>query len=309
MSGRRSIDALRRLSPVSDTEAAALFGAGREELLVSVTELPFSRKPRLERESRRRHPLVLAVAVVAAAATAAGAWAIFGSSAGETTSIECVIAGTDTVIPATSGDPAADCALQWQRDLGTTPPALVAYDNGGGGVTVLPRGEKPPAGFERLPGGSQDVALIQLQDSLDDYVNGLNSSCLDGKAATALAQSRLTRFGFSGWTVRLRNQGPCTNADLVDPASRTVTLISGSALTGPEKTFQKLADKLRPLTKSCESLPAAVASVRDAARSLGLSEAARTYELDAVRDNSLRCASIYETVGGTISVTVRGPRE
>jgi hypothetical protein len=51
-----------------------------------------------------------------------------------------------------------------------------------------------------------------------------------------------------------------------------------------------------------------VASVRAAADSLGLSQSARTYDLNTARDNSLRCASIYETVGGTIFLTVRGPR-
>ena len=99
-----------------------------------------------------------------------------------------------------------------------------------------------------------------------------------------------------------------SDGDVVDPASQTVTLIaSASSRTGPETTFQKLADKLRPLTKSCQSLSAAVASVRSAATSLGLSESARTYELDAVTDNSFPCASIYETVGGTIFLTLRGP--
>ena len=77
---------------------------------------------------RLRRPLVLALAVVAAAATAAAAWAILGSSAQETTSIECVIAGTDTIIPSSSGDPAADCAAQWQRDEGTPAPRLIAYE-------------------------------------------------------------------------------------------------------------------------------------------------------------------------------------
>jgi hypothetical protein len=307
MSGRSVIDSLQRLSLVSDAEAAAVFGdAGREELLAEVTRLPFGRA-RVRHAARRRRPLVLALAVVVAAGTAAGAWAIFGSSARETTSVECVIAGTDTIIPASSGDPAADCALQWQRDLGTTPPPLAAYDNGDGGVSVLPRSEKPPAGFEPLPSGSQDVALIQLQESLDDYIGGLNSSCLDGPAATALAKAKLAEFGFRGWTVSVRNQGSCTNSDIVDPASKTVTLISGDVTTGRETTFQKLAVKLRPVARNCESLPSAVASVRAAAGDLGLSESARTYELDAVTDGSLRCASIYETVGGTIFVNVRGP--
>lgn len=282
---------------------------------------------------RLRRPLVLALAVVAAAATAAAAWAILGSSAQETTSIECVIAGTDTIIPSSSGDPAADCAAHWQRDEGTAAPPLIAYDNGVGGVTVLPRSEKPPVRWKPLL--SQDVALIQLQDSLDDYIDGLNSGCYDGTAATSLAEAKLAQFGFTGWTITVRSPGsPSTNlpapkpgpgqkaapvqstsgtstcvaSDIVDPTTQSVTLIPVAVATGSETTFEaKLADKLRPLTRSCQPLPAAVASVRAAASSLGLSESARTYQLNAVTDDSLRCASIYETVGGTIFVTVRGP--
>ena len=156
-----------------------------------------------------------------------------------------------------------------------------------------------PTGW--TPIQSQDVALIELQHSLDDYINGLNSGCLDSTAATALAQARLSRFGFAGWTVSVRNgAGSCVAADVVDPATKTVTLIPVGAPAGSDTPFQKLADKLRPFTRSCVSLPAAVASVRAAAEGLA-------YQLDAVKDDSLRCASIYETVGGTIFLTVRGP--
>ena len=177
--------------------------------------------------------------------------------------------------------------------------------------------------------------MIQLQDSLDDYINGLNSSCLGSAAATSFAESRLARFGFIGWTIAVRSPasastnlptpkvvpgGPqaaptqstadtrtCVASDIVDPATQSVTLIPVEVATGSEATFEKLADKLQPLTQSCESLRAAVASVRTAATDLGLSQSARTYDLNAVTDNSLRCASIYETVGGTIFLTVRGP--
>ena len=295
MSGLSSIDSLQRLARVSDVEAAAVFGvAGREDLLDGVMRGSVRR-----RATRVRRPLVVALAAVVVVALATAAtWAILGSSAHETTSIECVIDGTDTIIPAVSGDPAYDCALTWQNDLGSTPPPLAAYDNGSGGVTVIPRSEKPEASWKPLPAG-QDVALIQLQDSLDDYVAGLNSSCLSAKAATALTKAKLARFGFTGWTVTVRNEGSCTNADVVDPGGKSVTLISGSVPSGPT-SFQKLADRLRPLTGTCESLPAATASVRAAAQGV-------QYELHAVEDNSLRCASIYETVGGTIFVTVRGP--
>lgn len=337
MSGRSSIDSLRRLSRVSDAEAAEVFGAGREELLAGVTGLPLDRPGRMRGATRRRRPLVLvlALALIVVLGTAAAAWAVLhGSPAHETTSVQCLIGGSDAVIPSTTGDPARDCAVDYRREFGTAPPLLAAYDNGLGGVTVIPRSAKPQAGWKRLVTG-QDVDLIQLQDSLDDYINGLNSSCLGSAAATNLAEARLTQYGFTGWTVALRSAGSpatsvptpkakpgaphaapaesttgtktCVAGDVVDPSTQSVTLIPTSVATAPT-TFETLAGKLRPLTKSCVSLPAAVASIRTAAAGLGLSESARTYELNAVNDNSLRCASIYETVGGTIFLTVRGPR-
>jgi hypothetical protein len=313
MSGHSPIDSLRRLSPISDAEAAVVFGSGREQLLDGLTRQPFGRaRPR--RVTHRRRSLVLALAVVAAAATAAAAWAVLhGSPAHETTSVECVIRGVDSVIPSTSGDPASDCTVEWKRELGTAAPPLRAYDNGLGGVTVIPRGQKPQAGWKRLVSG-QDVDLIQLQNSLDDYINGLNSKCLDTAAATSFAEARLAQFGFAGWTIAMRSaatSGPrmCVQGDIVDPATQSVTLIPAAVPAGlPETTFEKLAVRLQPLTQKCESLPAAVASVRATASGLGLSESARGYDLNPVADNSMRCASIYETVGGTIFLTVRGPR-
>jgi hypothetical protein len=313
MSGPSSIDSLRRLAIVSDADAAALFGAsGREELLDFVMRAPVGR--RRPAPPRTRSPLVVALAVFAAVVLAGGAWALFGSSAHETTNIECSLDGTDTVIPAVSGDPAYDCAVTLKDDLGTDPPPLAAYDNGHGGVTVIPRSGKPQSGWKPLPQG-QDVALIQLQDSLDDYVGGLNSSCLNNASAIRLTQSKLARFGFAGWTVSVRspdstsNAKTCVTSDIVDPATQSVTLIPTAVATGPDGTFEKLADKLRPLTQTCQSLQAAAAAVRSAASDLGLSESARTYELNTVTDGSLRCASIYETVGGTIFLTVRGPAQ
>jgi len=308
MSGHSSLDSLRRLAAVSDVDAAAVFGAaGREDLLDGVMRAPVGRRRPAKPAIRR--PLVVALAVIAAAALAGGAWALFGSSAHETTSIECSVDGTDTIIPAVSGDPAYDCARILKDDTGTDPPPLAAYDNGTGGVTVLPRSTTPPSGFKRLQAG-QDVALIQLQDSLDDYIGGLTSSCLTTKAATALTEAKLRQFGFAGWTVALRDASGsrlCTSSEIIEPGTQTVTLIPVETPAAPETTYQKLADRLRPLAQKCESLPNAVSSVRAAASDLGLSEAARTYRLNRVTDNSPRCASIYETVGGTIFVTVRGP--
>jgi hypothetical protein len=335
MSGPSSIDSL---APVSDAQAAEAFGAtGREELLADVTNLPFERESEPRPALRRRRPLAIALALVIAAATAAGAWAVLhGSPAHETTSVQCLIGSSDAVIPSTSGNPAHDCAVDYKREFGTAAPRLAAYDNGLGGVTVIPRDQKPQAGWKRLVSG-QDVDLIQLQDSLDDYVNGLNSSCLNSAAATTLTESKLAQFGFTGWTVAVRaaegsvttlptptvttgtgakpapgeatsGTQTCVGGALVDPTTDSVTLFSSPVSTGPKTVFEKLAAKLQPLTKSCESLRAAISSVRATASSLGLSESARGYDLNTVTDNSMRCASIYETVGGTIFLTVRGPR-
>jgi hypothetical protein len=325
MSAHSSIDSLRRLSPVSDVDAAAVFGAaGREELLAGVTRLPFGRGMRAEQTPRRRRPVLALAALALVGIATAATWAALSSGpARETTSVECVIKGVDTIIPSSSGNPVTDCAAQWQRDEGTAAPPLRAYDNSFGGVTVLPRSETPPSGWKPLQ--SQDVALIELQDSLDDAIAGLNSSCLDGTAATSLTQRKLAEFGFIGWTATLRsastslspnatNAAPtvrsssaCYDAEYIDPSSSTVQLIPIGAPTTTDSTVKNLADELRPLTQSCKSLPSAVAAVRAAASELGLSESARTYQLDAATDNSLRCASIYETVGGTIFLTVRGP--
>jgi hypothetical protein len=306
MTAHSSIGSLRRLSPACDAEAAAVYSVtGREELLAGVTRLPFGRGAQPRRATRRRRPLVLALAVVAAAATAAAAWAVLGSPpAQETTSVQCLIAGSDAIVPSTSGDPAHDCATEWKRDFGTAPPPLAAYDNGLGGVTVIPRGKKPPPSWKPLQ--SQDVALIELQDSLDDHIGGLNASCLDGKAATSLADAKLAEFGFRGWSVSVRSgAGTCVASDIVDAADQSVTLIPVSVQAGPEPTYQKLADRLRPITQKCESLSAAEASVQAAASSVGLS--ASDYQLGATADSTLRCASIFETVGGTIFLTIRGP--
>jgi hypothetical protein len=311
MSGHSPIESLRRLAPVSDGDAAAAFGvAGREELLAGVTQLPFGRRlGAAYAPAPRRRRLVLALAVLAllGVATAATWAALRPGPARETTSVECVIKGVDTIIPSSSGDPVADCQTEWRRDEGVAAPPLRAYDNTFGGVTVLPSSETPPAGWKPLQ--SQDVALIELQDSLDDAIAGLNASCLDATAATALTERKLSEFGFARWTVTVRSadagSGSCYDGEYIDPASSTVALIPIGDPQTADPTVKKLAE--RPITQTCESLPAAEPAARAAADGLGLSESARTYELDATTDDSLHCTSIYLTVGGTIFLTLRGP--
>jgi hypothetical protein len=283
---------------------------------------------------RLRVPLLVAAAVLILGGSAA--WALIASSARDTVSVECEIQGSDTIIPSATGDPIADCAAQWQRDIGSPAPPLVAYDNGDGGISVLPAEQTPPSGFTRLPNGeTQSVAMVEMQQWLDDYVHGLNSGCYENPTAIQMTQQALVGFGMADWTVQPAPQsdfvaalpgvpqsdsaitspaapivaGPqqCVGTGILDAASKTVALRALSGPASPDWTPEKLAAKLRSISENCLSLDAAAQQVRLAASQLGLSEDAHQYELTEARDDSARCTTIYENVGGTIFLILRGP--
>lgn len=339
MTRKHRLDArVARLAAISDEQAAPLAGlTGHEALLEEITRMPTTDPARAGRR-RRRVPLVVgAAAIVVVGGTAAG-WALVTSSAHDTVSIECVITGTDTIIPAESGNAVRDCAAQWQRDTNEAAPPLAAYDNGLGGITVQPARETPSPGFTRVrPATSQNVTVIDLQESLDDYVHGLNSACYDNAAATAIARTEFTTLGLTGWTVVPATPDPtasiptspqpvaspspgvsaapgvepgseqCVNVSIVDPAAQTVTLQYSGVTGSANAPFLQLAAKLRSIASRCQPLGPAAGQVRAAASELGLSVAAHDYELTTVPQPTAACTVIHETVGGTIFLTLRGP--
>jgi hypothetical protein len=261
----------------------------------------------------RRHGrllVILTAALVVLSATAV-AWALLTSSARDTVSVQCEIQGSSAVIPSATGDPVADCSAQWQRDTGSPAPPLVAYDNGDGGVTVMPAGETPPSGFTLLPTGeTQNVSMVEMQQWLDDYVTGLNSGCYDDATATRMTQQALTRFGIGGWTVQpppSSDTGQCLGTGILDPTSKTVTLRALGGPVPPDSTVEKLAAKLRAIAQECAPLDTTATQVRSAANELGLSENAHQFELTQIRDNTATCTTISENVGGTIFLLLRGP--
>jgi hypothetical protein len=301
------IELLSRFAPISDESAAEVFGAsGRQNLLDAIAGLA----PARERPARRglRRPLVLAVALLVIAGATGAAWAMTRGSARETTSVDCLIGGVTTVIDASSGDPASDCAAIWPAPV----PKLQAYaDANGSGVVVIPASEKPQAGW--TPIESQDVALIVLQENLGDEINGLDSGCFSSSQATTFAQQQLNRLGLLGWTIDVRPaaQGGCYGG-FADPTSKTVTLMgSFGSQAGPANwPPHRLADSLRPLTNECLTLVAMQSAVVQRAAALGMSQTVendRNYRLTATEDDTMRCASVYETEGGTTFVVVRGP--
>jgi hypothetical protein len=309
---------------VSDEDAARAFGAaGKESLLDGITALSPGRERSTVRRFRR--PLVLAFALLVVAGATGAAWAMTRGSARETTAVDCKIGGGTTVIDATSGDPASDCAAIWPAPV----PKLQAYSDGLGGVAVIPASEKAPADW--TPIASQDVALIELQENLLDNINGLDSGCFSASAATTFAQQQLNRLGLIGWSVNVRPPAQQSNAQppagtkeapgasggqacyggFADPTSKAVTLLGGGDQSGATNwPPHQLADGLRPLTQQCLSLSAMRNEVVERATALGMSQTVdgdHSYELKTTEDNTMRCSTVYETVGGTIDVVVRGP--
>ena len=311
------IDLIRRMSEEPpDPDAAS-----RQRMAEQLMERIDTATPRVRwRPSRSALAVFLVAASIGIAGTAIGV-GLFDSSARDTVSVQCLIEGSDTIIPATTGDPVQDCVAQWRRDTGSNPPSLVAYDNGHGGITVMPVDRTPLPGSTPLPSGAtQNVSMIAAQQSLDDYVGGLNSGCFDNATAVGMTEQILARFDMADWTVLPAPASDfpptgssagaperCVDAAILEPETRTVTL---RALGGPatqDLPFMKLAAKLRSISQECMPLEAAAQKVRSAAGELGLSEAAHEFELTEVPDPQAGCTTINENVGGTIFLILRGP--
>lgn len=335
MTDRHRVDAhVAHLARISDEQISLLAGnSGREALLEEIMHMSTD-QPRPHARRRLRTMIVAAVSVLVVGGTAAASWAIVNRSTRDTGSVQCEVRGSDTIITSTSGNAVTDCAAQWQRETGTAAPKLVAYDNGHGGILVQPADQAAPRGGRKLPGGgSQNVVLIDLQESLDDLVHGLNAGCYNNGTATTKAQADLAALNLTGWTVieapasdfsrpasgvpvpagspvPARSQqtpsAQCVDTAILDPVARTVSL---RALSGPIAAHipqEKLAAKLRSFT-GCTSVDVSAQRVRAVATQLGLSETAHDYQLTEVIQASASCTTIHETVGGTIFITLRGP--
>jgi hypothetical protein len=313
------LEELRALAPPPPVRPIATERLTRQKEMVmrevvrsveALAPTPGSAPTRRSRRTRHRPVILIAAAFVVLVGTAAG-WALVTSSARDSVAVQCEIPGSSVVIPAASGDPVADCAAQWQRETGGPAPRLVAYGNGLGGITVLPADETPPSGFTPLHAGvTQNVAMVQMQQWLDDYVSGLNAGCYESSTAIEMTQQELGRLGMTGWTVQpspTTDGGRCVNTGILDASTMTVSLRAMGGPLPPGSDVERLAVELRSIAQDCAPLDATARQVRSAASKLGLSEDARQYELTEVRDDSAPCTRIVENVGGTIFLILRGP--
>ncbi|HVF04240.1 MAG TPA: hypothetical protein VNA20_05315 [Frankiaceae bacterium] len=310
MTRERAYDAVRRLARVDDEQVATVAGAeGREALLEGIVSMPVPTTTPAPRRRRRASVIGGGIAVTLAASGTIG-WAIAVNNPRDTTALQCAIPDSPSIVDAVSGDPVADCAAEWERQRGEAPPALVAYDNGHGGVLVQPATEPAPPGSSPFA-GTQNLALIQLGEALDDYVAGLNSRCLDEPAAVSLTKAKLAELGLHDWTVTTRRNPGATCFDRAspDPGSRTVLVIGAASVQDPSSVDMILARRLRKVAATCQSLPEAKAAVERAASDLGLSSDPSfvQYRITSVATDA-KCTTIRQRVGGAIFVTLRGPR-
>lgn len=299
-------DLVRGLRPeVRDSDPAPIDQA-RKELMAVINQEPGLQAAPAQTPSKRRWRVPILIA--AALATGAASWAIFTDSS-QSTTLGCHAPDDGiSIVNATSGDPVADCAALWRRDYGTEPPALVAYDNGRGGIEVVAVGADIPSDWTQLESGQgQDVTLIELAEALDDVATGLASSCYTTGDATAIVDRELDRLDLSSWTVRVDREpdGESTCGYFhLDPEQQQVVLV-GLDTGPPLESAAELATKLNAaLGAQCMTLNEAATAAGDIAADLGIEDA---LDLQSVIDDTATCTRAHTNVGGAIAVILRGP--
>lgn len=298
------LDLVRRLRPpVSDSDPA-LVDRARKELMAVINQE--SDRQTAPSQMRPRRRWIVPILIAAALATGAATWAIFADIS-TSTKLAChVPADGIAIVDAVSGDPVADCTALWQRDYGTDPPPLVAYDNGHGGIEVVAVGTAVPSDWTKLE-PAQGVALIELEEALDDVATGLASSCHTAGDATAIVNRELERLHLTSWTVttdsRSVGESTCSYFHL-DPEQQQVVLVA-LGIGAPPRPAVMLATRLNDaLDEECMTLDDAAVTATAIATDIGIQD---TLELHSVPDEEASCTRAHTNVGGTIRVILRGP--
>lgn len=307
---------VRRLPLVSDEQARLLSDSdAKQALFQEITSMTTDTQTAPTRPSARdrvpRRTFALAAAIMTLSLVAVG-WVVL-TSIENSTSVGCHTAdGVVSIADAVTGDPVADCAAVWRQDTGSEPPDLIAYDNGNGGIEVLPEGSDAPSGWQQLePGVAQDPRLIELDASLDDHIDGLPADCHRLDSARVIADREVDRLGLTGWQV-VSERGEADGAQtctyyFLEPERQRVVLIPLDSGDAPDDApYRVLANRLgEALEEECLSVAEAVELTRRSAADAGIDENGVVVH-QAVDDNST-CARADVNVGGRVEVTIRGP--
>ncbi|WP_426309694.1 hypothetical protein [Cellulosimicrobium sp. E-16] len=317
----RAADPVRRadLGAVDDAAFAAL----QEEILMTTTLDPTNAAPAAPPSRRRRLGRRGAVALGLATVLAGGGVAYaaiqaFRGSSGE--GVTCVTAWSpdvaegldvDAAGPWLTGDPYADCTtLLAEQGLPPIEDAVAfAWD---GQTYVAPAGQVPD-GVERLEGRSAvDPAVVELQQSVTDRVDGGASACRTVAEGVAWAEDELDRLGLDDWSVGEHDALPegadgtpvCAFAT-VDVGGRAVVVGASGSSDGilEDPVVAEIVSTLKGgITDGCVSLGEARAIADEALTSVD-----GPFPTTSVPDESAECARVDLFVGGNVQVTVYGP--
>ncbi len=215
-----------------------------------------------------------------------------------------------------SGDPVADCAAEYQLRR-IPPPALRGYSTGASHISVVPADWTVPTTWQPLGGDFRsDPARLELEQRLDDVIDGPSSACHSADQVQALVQRDLTELGLTAWTIdRLDQAGRADGEDWCALALLDVTGLQTVSIQGlpgpangqaaPTEPFGQLLQSLRRDAGRCRSLPEAQERVEQAVTAAGfdLQDATITTIVDA----SASCTVADMPSSGSIQVVLRGP--
>ncbi|GEM_PF-1472185 len=216
--------------------------------------------------------------------------------------------------PSLTGDPIADCVTY--QDLAGLPPIPdpVAFADAWHPVVVVPRDQVPEGATVLATASPADLAARELEASLHDLVDGPDATCPSPEVLTVAAQAELDRLGLTGWRVEQGEPaevpGECADlgADrdagvlLVRPESRD-SLETMVARGDVVPFVQTVRDALRAgIADACVALPEAEAVV---AAAIGTEH---HWPTATIEDPDAACTRVDLEVGGSLQVTLRGPR-
>ncbi|WP_239111243.1 hypothetical protein [Phycicoccus sonneratiae] len=224
------------------------------------------------------------------------------------------VSGSATGRPV-SGDDVADCAAI-RRDAGL--PALVdpvGFQLLGSRFVVSRTGVPADVMASASASGpnADRAARLALDAALGDWVDGPRGGCFSAADAEQYADASLARAGLSEWPVRVvqtpsggGDSGPCALAEVAaDGRSVEVTPDARPPLgRGPAEVDDSVFDVADALRTGLDGRCLSLTEAEDLARS----SVGTNGRVSTVPDELLDCADVDLVVGGSIEVTVRGPR-
>ncbi|KSW29573.1 hypothetical protein [Cellulomonas sp. B6] len=322
-------DLVRRLRAADPAARAALPATGddamREAIMTTTDERTAPARVRTARARRWRRGGIAAGLSVAllgggAAVAAYQGWYVSSGDSSRTVVADGVLCTADwstwdddggaTSGPLLTGDPVLDCQ-RYQHESGRAAiadPAAFWTGPGGEALWVAPA-DQVPADARVQDDWSEQIALRELVASVNDWVDGLQASCTPVDAAVPVVTEVAHRLGLDDWSVLPapdQAAGGCASV-VTGVATREIWVVAtprsawGSWV--PAEPVVSLRDGLRAgVAETCVDLDAATAVAVDA---LG---GEHHWPVTSIEDPTATCTRVDLEVGGSILVTLRGPR-